>query len=66
MTKPIKATPVVKGKSADRIVREMQRGTPNTAQRIETIQRADRVYQESQAKSQQRANQSVTAEGDDD
>ena len=45
MAKPIKATPVVKGKDAVRILEEMRHGTPGTPQRVETIRRADRVYQ---------------------
>ena len=44
MAKPIKATPVVKGKAAARIQKEMRSGTPNTAHRVATIQRADAVY----------------------
>ena len=55
MAKPIRATPVVKGKAADRIIQEMRNGTPNTAKRIETITRADRIYSQSQSKSQQRS-----------
>jgi hypothetical protein len=55
MAKPIRATPVVKGKAADRIVKEMRHGTPNTVQRVETIRRADSVYKKSQAKSQERS-----------
>ncbi|MEX1258398.1 MAG: hypothetical protein WEG36_12335 [Gemmatimonadota bacterium] len=44
MAKAIKATPVVKGKAAVRIQKEMRSGTPNTARRVTTIQRADAVY----------------------
>jgi len=44
MAKLIKATPVVKGKDASRIVRELQEGTPDTPKRIETIRRADEVF----------------------
>lgn len=47
MAKPIKETPVVRGKDAVRILEEMRNGTPDTRKRIETIQRADRVYQKS-------------------
>lgn len=45
MAKPIRETPVVRGKDARRILEEMRKGTPNTFKRIETIRRADRVYQ---------------------
>ncbi|MCH7875454.1 MAG: hypothetical protein IH965_09185 [Gemmatimonadetes bacterium] len=47
MAKPISATPVVKGKAARRILDEMRNGTPNTPKRVETIRRADEVYQRS-------------------
>lgn len=47
MAKPITTTPPVKGAAARRILHEIRHGTPNTAQRIETIRRADRVYQRS-------------------
>ena len=44
MAKPIRATPVVKGKAAVRIQNEMRSGTPTTPQRVATIRRADAVY----------------------
>lgn len=44
MAKPIKPTPTVKGRAAERILKEMRQGTPNTPKRIETIRRADQVY----------------------
>ena len=44
MANPIKATPVVRGKDATRILEEMRNGTPDTPKRIETIRRADSVY----------------------
>jgi len=50
MARPTKATPVIKGKAAQRILDEMREGTPDTPQRIETIRRADRVFKRSVAK----------------
>lgn len=47
MAKPIAATPVVKGRDAVRILEEMRNGTPNTPKRVETIRRADKVFQSS-------------------
>lgn len=44
MTKYIPATPIVTGVDADRILKELEFGTPNTPQRIETIRRADELY----------------------
>lgn len=44
MAKPIKETPVVRGKDARRILKEMRYGTPDTLKRVETIRRADSVY----------------------
>ncbi len=44
MAKPIAATPVIKGKDADRIAREIKSGTPNTPARERTIREADLVY----------------------
>lgn len=44
MAKPISATPVIKGKDAERIVREMERGTPDTPLRVRLIERADELY----------------------
>ena len=45
MARPIKETPVVRGKAASRIIEEMRRGTPDTPKRVATIRRADSVYQ---------------------
>ena len=47
MAKPINATPVIRGNAAERILEEMRHGTPNTPKRVETIRRADEVYQRS-------------------
>lgn len=44
MATRIKATPVVRGRDADRIIEEMREGTPDTPQRVETVRRADSVY----------------------
>jgi hypothetical protein len=41
MAKTLRATPVVRGRDADRIRHEMVHGTPNTPQRVATIRRAD-------------------------
>ena len=46
MAKPIKGTPVVRGKDAARILKEMHEGTPDTPKRVETIRRADKVYRD--------------------
>jgi len=51
MAKPIKATPVIKGKDAQRIVKEIREGTPRTKQREETLARAKNVFQQSSNKS---------------
>lgn len=45
MATPIKATPIVKGQAAEKIVREIRNGTPSTPKRVQTIRRADNVYQ---------------------
>lgn len=50
MAKPIKETPVVRGKAAKRILNEMSKGTPNTPKRVKTIRRADEVYQRASAR----------------
>ena len=47
MAKPIKATPVIKGKDAERIAKEIRDGTPRTKQREETLERAKSVFQQS-------------------
>ena len=44
MAKPITATPPVTGEAARRIQNEIEHGTPDTAKRVETIQRADEVF----------------------
>ena len=44
MSKYIPATPIVTGADADRILHELEFGTPDTPQRIETIKRADKLY----------------------
>lgn len=44
MAKPIPVTPTIKGKAARIIIEEMQHGTPDTPERVETIRRADEVY----------------------
>jgi len=44
MAKPITATPPVTGEAAKRIQQEIRNGTPDTAQRIATIRRADEVF----------------------
>lgn len=51
MAKPISATPVVKGRSADRIAEELRRGTPDTPKRVETIRRAEDVYRKAVTRS---------------
>ena len=53
MATPIKDTPVVKGKAAERILTELRHGTPDTPKRIETIRRADNVYRRSSPRSHQ-------------
>ncbi len=55
MAKPIKATPVLKGKDAKRILREVRNGTPDSEKRVETIRRADKVYRGSNGKAGQYA-----------
>ena len=45
MAKPISATPPVTGKAAELIMDEIHYGTPNTPKRIETLRRADEIYQ---------------------
>ena len=37
----IRATPTVRGKDAEKILHEIEHGTPDTPQRLETIRRAD-------------------------
>jgi len=44
MAKPIKATPIVTGEVAKQIRRELSEGTPDTAQRVETMKRADEAF----------------------
>jgi hypothetical protein len=44
MAKPITTTPTIKGMDAVRIVREIQRGTPNTPARERMIRESDNVY----------------------
>jgi hypothetical protein len=44
MAKPITATPVIKGRDAERIAHEIERGTPNTPTRIKMIREADCIY----------------------
>jgi len=44
MAKPISATPVIKGKDADRIAHEIRHGTPNTPERVRMIREADAIY----------------------
>lgn len=44
--KMFKATPEVKGKAAEIIMDEIKNGTPNTSQRVETIERADSVFRQ--------------------
>jgi len=41
---PIRATPDVTGADADAIRKEIEEGTPNTPERVETMRRADEVY----------------------
>jgi hypothetical protein len=53
MAKSIKATPVVKGRAAERIRSEMRHGTPDTPARIQTIKRADLVFSAASARSSQ-------------
>lgn len=48
MAKPIRPTPPVTGEVARQIQYELRNGTPNTAQRIETMRRADEVFRRSQ------------------
>jgi len=50
MAKPIKATPIIKGRDADRILKEIREGTPRTQQRAETLARAKRVFSDSTSK----------------
>jgi hypothetical protein len=47
MAKRIAATPVIKGKDAERIVKEIRDGTPRTKQREETLARAKSVFRQS-------------------
>ena len=51
MAKPIRATPVVKGKDAERIAREIREGTLRTHKREKTLSRAKKIFQSSTAKS---------------
>ncbi len=51
MAKPIKATPVIKGRDAARIVRELREGTPPTEKRAATLKRARETFERSSAKS---------------
>lgn len=51
MAKPIKATPVIKGKAARIIAKEIREGTPRTKAREETLTRAKAVFQRSNSKS---------------
>ena len=44
MAKPISATPVIKGKDAERIAHEIRHGTPNTPERVRMIREADSIY----------------------
>jgi hypothetical protein len=44
MAKPIPATPIVKGRDAERIAKEIREGTPSTAQRSERLRQADETY----------------------
>ena len=51
MAKPITATPVVKGRDAQAIAREIREGTPRTPEREATLNRAREVFQQSVQKS---------------
>jgi hypothetical protein len=44
MAKPISATPVVKGKDAELIQRELVRGTPDTPQRVQWMRDSDNLF----------------------
>ncbi|HEY4489979.1 MAG TPA: hypothetical protein VJC12_01840 [Candidatus Paceibacterota bacterium] len=43
-------SPVVRGEDARRILKEIQEGTPNTPERLETIRRADEVFRKMSGK----------------
>jgi hypothetical protein len=51
MAKPITPTPVIKGKAAKRIMKEVREGTPRTPEREATLQRAKQVFRQSTQKS---------------
>lgn len=36
---------IIRGEDADRIIDEIENGTPNTPKRVETIERAQRVFE---------------------
>jgi len=52
MAKPISPTPPVTGRDAERIQREIIRGTPDTPQRVQTIRDADAIFQRVQERRQ--------------
>lgn len=51
MAKPIPATPVVKGRDAERIAKEIRDGTPASKERSDRLRRADEVYRSMSASS---------------
>lgn len=50
MAKPMSPTPIITGKAARRIQREIVEGTPNTRKRIATIKRAVEVFRRTQGR----------------
>ena len=52
MAKPITATPVVTGKDAEIIRREIREGTPNTPERVQWMRESVNLYREINERSQ--------------
>lgn len=50
MARPVRSTPVIKGRDAERIQREIVQGTRNTPERIQQIREADAIYRRVAAK----------------
>lgn len=46
MAQPIKATPTIKGRDAEKIWYEMEHGTPSTPERVKMVRDSDEVYRQ--------------------